>query len=42
MVSSPTITFQAAIFLALGLNLDMIRPEDKIPMAVKTKATVPV
>ena len=39
---TPTMTFQAAIYLALGLYLDMMIPDIKTPTAENTNATVPV
>lgn len=39
---NPTSTFHAAKYLALGLYLDIIKPDAKIPIAEKVKATVPV
>lgn len=38
----PTITFQAAIILALGLYLEIRKPDARIPSAEKTNATAPV
>lgn len=39
---APTKTFQDAMYLALGLYLDMQIPDKRTPIAENAKATVPV
>lgn len=41
-VKKSTIIFVEAMKRALGLNLDITKPESTMPMAEKPKATVPV
>lgn len=40
--NNPTSTFQAAKYLARGLNFDITKPEARIPIAENASATVPV
>ena len=39
---NPQATFQAAIYLARGLYLDIANPDSNIPIAENANATVPV